>query len=257
MRFIPLFAAAFILSLAVPAFAQDAQTQDRQLQMQSAQKPDDQTEDVAPVPAVPAEPQAAAPITQTIAVGSVGSTATAGAPEVAAAEAYLNGIRTMKAHFVQTANDGKQVSGTFMMKRPGRLRFQYDPPVTDFIVADGTFIHYYDGQMKQGSSALISKSLADFFLRKNLKLSEDVEVSNIQRQDNLLLLTVVQAKKDLSGSLILAFTESPLTLRKWQVVDAQGAVTQVELSDVETGISLDNKLFDYYDPERKKGNLNK
>lgn len=205
----------------------------------------------------PAAPVPAITSSQSAAVGAAGSTATAGEAEIAAAEAYLNGIRTMKARFVQTANDGKQVTGAFMMKRPGRLRFQYDAPVTDFIVADGTFIHYYDGQMKQGSSALISKSLADFFLRKDLKLAGDVRVSDIQRQDNLLLLTIVQAKKDLSGSLVLAFTENPLTLKKWQVLDSQGGVTQIELSDVETGISLDNKMFDYYDPERKKGNLNK
>jgi outer membrane lipoprotein-sorting protein len=178
-------------------------------------------------------------------------------PEVTAVEAYLNGISTLRARFVQTANDGQQTSGTFMLKRPGRLRFEYDPPVKDFIVADGRFVHYYDGQMKQESSAPISRSLADFFLRENLKLSGGVSVSDIKREDGLLYMTLLQSKDPLAGSLTLMFGENPLELKKWRIVDAQGQVTNIELSGTKQGITLKDKLFHYYDPERKELFINK
>jgi outer membrane lipoprotein-sorting protein len=175
---------------------------------------------------------------------------------VQSVESYLNNIGTLRARFVQTANDGTQAGGDFLLKRPGRMRFQYDKPVTDFIVADGSMIYYYDGQMKQQSSAPISKSLADFFLRKNLNLSGDIRVSDIKRVKGLLNLTLVQAKDPLSGTLTLILSENPMELKAWRIVDAQGLVTTVSLSDTVTGQHLDNKYFHYYDPKHQESNLN-
>lgn len=178
-------------------------------------------------------------------------------PEVAAVQSYLNGLRTLKAKFIQTDNAGKQVGGTFLLKRPGRMSFTYDPPVKDFIVADGLFINYYDAQMKQGSRTLISKSLADFFLREKLTLSGDLSVSTVVRDGGMLLVTLVEKKEPKAGSLTLAFTETPtLELRKWRIVDPEGGTTEVELLNVQTGMKLDNDLFHYYDPERKNPKLN-
>jgi outer membrane lipoprotein-sorting protein len=171
-------------------------------------------------------------------------------PDVATIEAALNSVTSLRAHFVQTSQ-GKSAEGTFLLKRPGRMRFDYAPPVTDFIVADGMFVYYYDGQMKQQSNTLISKSLADFFLQKHLQLSGDISVSDIKRTGGMLAVTLLQTGHAEAGSLTLLFTENPLQLKKWQIIDAQDLVTEVELSDIETGIKLSNNLFHYYDPTRK------
>ncbi|MEZ0225508.1 MAG: outer membrane lipoprotein carrier protein LolA [Alphaproteobacteria bacterium] len=178
-------------------------------------------------------------------------------PVVRSVETYLNSLVTLKARFVQTANDGATASGDFMLKRPGRLRFQYDKPITDFIVADGMMIYYYDGQMKQQSSAPISKSLADFFLRKKLNLSGDIRVSDVKRKGGEVFLTLVQVKDPLSGSLTLVLNENPMELKEWRVVDAQGLTTRVALSGTVTGIKLSSKYFHYYDPEHGDGSFNR
>lgn len=181
----------------------------------------------------------------------------AASPEIEAVETYLNGITTLQARFVQTAQDGGKAAGVFMLKRPGRLRFEYDAPVTDFIVADGTLIYYYDGQMKQQRSTLITSSLADFFLRPNLKLSGDISVSGLRREGGLLHVTLVQASDKLAGSLTLMFHEKPMRLEKWRIVDAQGQTTDVALQAVRPGVSLNDRLFHYYDPLNKKSFINK
>lgn len=178
-------------------------------------------------------------------------------PEVKAVEAYLNGISTLKTDFVQTDNQGKQMAGVFLLKRPGRMRFDYQPPVTDFIVSDGLLVHYYDGQMKQESSMPIGRSLADFFLRKNLRLSGDISVSDVRRENGLLQMTLTQTRNPLAGSLTLILSEKPLQLKKWRVVDAQGLVTKIDLLNTQAGIKLSNSLFHYYDPARKESFLNK
>ncbi|MBU6475930.1 MAG: outer membrane lipoprotein carrier protein LolA, partial [Alphaproteobacteria bacterium] len=144
---------------------------------------------------------------------------------------YLNGLSTLKAHFVQTAADGKQLSGTFYLKRPGRMRITYDPPDKDLIVADGLFIHYYDSELQRTSSALISRSTADFFLRKHLDLSGgDIIVSAAAAEGDTLTVTVEQAKNPLAGSLTLTLGQAPLRLLSWRVVDAEGLTTTVALS---------------------------
>lgn len=178
-------------------------------------------------------------------------------PLLQAVESYLNGITTLRARFVQTANDGSQASGDFLLKRPGRMRFQYDAPVTDFIVADGSMVYYYDGKMKQQSSAPISKTLADFFLRRNLNLSGDIRVSDVKRDKGLVYVTLVQAKDPLSGSMTLILSENPMALKEWRIVDNQGLVTTVALSDTILGLKLDNKYFHYYDPAHQQANYNK
>lgn len=176
--------------------------------------------------------------------------------EVAAVEQYLNTLHTLKGNFVQTDGMGRAATGRFYLKRPGRLRFEYDPPLADFIVADGTFIYYYDGEMKQQSNAPIGQSLADFFLRKTIALSGDLVASDVRRENGSIELTLAQAKDPAAGSLTLRLAEKPMELRGWRIVDAQGAVTDISLTGVESGIKLDSDLFRYYDPEKKKGKFN-
>ena len=174
------------------------------------------------------------------------------AADIAKAETYFKGLTTAKSRFIQTAPDGKQTRGNFYLSRPGKLRFEYDAPLKDFVVADGLFIYFYDDQVKQQSNAPISQTLADFLLRKNLKLSGDLKVSKIMRDGGLLQMTIVQAAEPNAGSLTLGFQESPtFQLKKWQVRDATGNITEIELFNIETGMNLPSKLFVYLDPNKK------
>lgn len=169
-------------------------------------------------------------------------------PSVLQAETYLRALGTAKARFLQTAPDGAQLTGTFYLSRPGKLRFEYDPPVKDFVVADGIFIYFYDSQMGEQSNAPIGQTLADFLLQGDLRLSGDVTVTDVRRGDGLLQVTMTQTADPSAGSLVLGFGENPLALKKWRVIDAAGAVTEIELFQLETGMELDGGLFVYRDP---------
>lgn len=173
-------------------------------------------------------------------------------PHIAGAEAYLNNLKTAKARFLLTAADGTQQIGTFYLNRPGKLRFEYDPPLKDFIVADGMLIYFYDAQMGEQSNAPIGQTMADFLLRKNIRLGGDVNVERVMRGGNLLQITLAQKTDPGAGSLTLGFTENPLQLKKWRIVDAQGATVEVELFQMQTGIKLDSKLFVYHAPQGVK-----
>lgn len=170
------------------------------------------------------------------------------AADIQRAENYLNTLKTARARFVQTTHDGTQLVGTFYISRPGKLRFQYDPPLEDFVVADGFFIYFYDAELKEQTNAPIGQTLADFFLRSSLKFSGDITVKNVKRAGGLVQIEVIQSVDPGAGTLTLAFTEDPYELKKWRIVDAQGIITEVELFYVEKGLDFPKDLFVYKDP---------
>jgi outer membrane lipoprotein-sorting protein len=171
-----------------------------------------------------------------------------------AAEDYLNSLKAARARFVQTTHDGTQLVGTFYLQRPGKLRFEYDPPVEDFVVADGTFIYFYDAELQEQSNAPIGQTLADFILRPKLELSGNLKVKSLKRSGDLLQIEVVQTSDPDAGKLILGFKEDPMTLKKWRVIDAQGLITEVELFYLKTDIKHPSGLFTYKNPKPKKLN---
>lgn len=203
-------------------------------------------------PAPEAKKQESASTTQEIAKGSEDFKTLS-----KAAESYLQKLATARARFVQTTHDGTQLVGTFFLERPGKLRFEYDPPIEDFVVADGFFIYFYDAELGEQTNAPIGQTLADFFLRKNLKLKDDITVSQIRRGGNYLQVTLTQTADPDAGSLTLGFKEdNGLELSKWRIVDAQGLITEVELFYLKTGITHPAGLFAYADPGKSR-KLNK
>lgn len=173
-------------------------------------------------------------------------------PSVQEAQDYLRGLTTAQARFLQTTPDGSQFLGTFYLDRPGKLRFEYDDPVDDFVVADGLFIYFYDAQLGEQTNAPVGQTLANFLLRPDLRMEGDISVTDVRRGGGLLQVTLTQTEDPEAGSLTLGFEEAPLKLKKWRVIDATGAITEVELFKLETGVKLDSDLFVYADPKKSQ-----
>lgn len=174
----------------------------------------------------------------------------ASADDIARAEKYLQNLKTAQARFVQTTHDGTQLVGTFYLNRPGKLRFEYDPPIENFVVADGLFIYFYDAELEEQTNAPIKTTLANFFLRKKFSLSGDLTVKDAKYAAGLLQITAVQADEPQGGAITFAFSDKPLALKKWRVTDAQGKITEIELFHLKSGVDLDKKLFRFVDPNK-------
>jgi len=179
-----------------------------------------------------------------------GSSPQATAPEIIKAEAYLNALKHLKARFVMTANDGTELRGTFYLNRPGKLRFNFDPPVKDFIVADGRFIYFYDDALGEQSNAPIGTTLADFLLRDRIALSGDVQVDRIMHAAGLVQISLTQKDDPGAGQLILGFDEESFALQKWRVIDSLGNITEVALLDVDFDPVFEDGLFYYLKPKK-------
>jgi outer membrane lipoprotein-sorting protein len=159
--------------------------------------------------------------------------------------AYLNGIRTMTATFQQIANNGGASGGQLWVSRPGRMRFEYNPPHPIVLLADATSVYYWDKELNQTSKYELRETPAWFFLRDPISFGADVIVTQFQHSGGIIRVTVVESARPDAGSLTLVFTENPLLLRQWTVVDQQGKTTHVTLSNLQFGMALDPRLFQY------------
>jgi outer membrane lipoprotein-sorting protein len=184
------------------------------------------------------------------AVLAQGQTAAAGQQaDLGRIEAYLNGITTAAADFTQTAPNGAMSRGALMISRPGRLRFDYSDPKGDLIVADGDYIIYWDAKLQQMSDAPISSIPgAKFFLQPHISLSQGVRVTRFEHAAGMIRVTLVQADDPDAGALTVVLADQPLALKSWTVVDGQGQRTEVALSDLRLGASVDPALFHFKEP---------
>jgi len=175
--------------------------------------------------------------------------ATASAEDLAQIEGYLNGLRTLRADFVQIAPDGGTATGTFYYARPDKMRLDYDPPSDLLIIANGWKLVYEDRRLEQISQLFTSQTPLGFLLDDEIRLrGGDVTVTSLERRGGELRLAVVQTDEPAEGSITLVFAEQPFELRRWTIVDAQGYATHVVLEGIETDVALDQELFVFRDP---------
>jgi outer membrane lipoprotein-sorting protein len=161
--------------------------------------------------------------------------------------AYLGSIRTMYAKFRQVASGGGIATGQLWMARPGRMRFEYDPPNQILLLADIFYVYYIDKELVQMSKVGLKSTPAWLLLRDPITFG-DLIVTRFERGANTIRLTVVEKAEPDNGSLTMVFSDNPLALRQWSIVDQQRKTTTVSLYDERFGMALDPKLFVYQDP---------
>ncbi len=163
------------------------------------------------------------------------------------AQHYLNQIKTLHARFVQVSSNGAYAQGEVYVRRPGRMRFEYDPPHPVLMIADGTTLLYYDKELKQSTFIPLWETPLWFLIRKKVDLTGNIEVSAVERAAGVIRITVREKQAGAAGAVTLVFSDEPLALRQWAVTDAQGITPEVTLLDAEYGGKVPDKVFDYSD----------
>ncbi len=169
--------------------------------------------------------------------------------DIARVEAYLNGVHTLKARFEQIAPNGGTSGGVAWLQRPGRMRFQYDPPSPFLLVAGHGLLVFNDSKLGQTSNVPLTRTPLGLLLQDNLKLSGDITVTQVVRYPGQLQVTLLRTASPAEGSLTLVFADAPLVLRSWVVLDAQRQQTRVSLIDPQLGGQFDQALFTFIDPK--------
>lgn len=166
----------------------------------------------------------------------------------------LRGISTMRAAFTQTDRNGQTVKGTLTLKRPGRIRFEYDKSVNMLLVSNGKSLTMIDYEVNQVQRWPISNSP----LGALLDPSRDVKrYGKLLQTGNpeVISVEVKDPKKPEYGTITLVFVRNAsapggLELNSWVALDAQNKRTTVRLSNHAYGIAVPDSTFTYRDPRR-------
>jgi len=156
--------------------------------------------------------------------------------------AYLNGIAHMQGKFLQVNPQGQVAEGTFYLERPGRLRFEYEPPAELLVVADGNWVAVQE-DFGGAQRYPIGSTPLSLMLKSDVDLARDAEILSIDRTGQELIVTVADKSGEAPGTLTMLFSTPKLDLRQWVVRDAQGLETSVALIDVTRGVKADAALF--------------
>jgi outer membrane lipoprotein-sorting protein len=160
-------------------------------------------------------------------------------------QAYLNGLTAITANFLQVAADGSTRTGKAWLQRPGKMRFEYDAPDPQLLVAGFGLLVYHDPDLAQTTNIPLSSTPLGILLASHVTLAGDVTVTNVARQPGEDSITLIRTGKANQGSLTLVFGTGPLELRQWVVTDAQQRQTRVSLYDIAPGGPFPDSLFTY------------
>jgi outer membrane lipoprotein-sorting protein len=186
-----------------------------------------------------------------------GSAAFAAAPvPLAQVSQHLRAVTTMTADFAQTDRAGKVLTGTLTLKRPGRIRFQYEKGVPLLVVGDGKALIMIDYSVKQVSRWPIGNSPLSVLLDPSKDLSRFARV--VPGNDGgPLLVEGRDPKHPEFGTITLAFARvagapGGLELLGWPVLDAQNNRSSVRLSNQRFNVPVSDQMFRWNDPRPRQ-----
>ena len=158
-------------------------------------------------------------------------------------EIYLNQIDSISSEFIQSSSEGFQESGKILILKPGKLRIEYKKKNKLLIVADGTWLHFFDTELNEIQSIIIEKSPAWILLKKNINLKNDFNIKKLEKKSGKITLTIVDKHFENIEKIELIFSANPIGLKKWIVTDYQEVETTIALLNIKKKKRFNPKNF--------------
>lgn len=145
---------------------------------------------------------------------------------------------------MQDNPDGTSVTGTFYMKKPGKMRFEYDAPSDSLMVADGRTLAIFDAKSNVSPQRYPQRRTPLSLLSAdNIDVTSSVFVRRIEEAGSRAFVTMFDPEKPRNGQMVMIFNINPMQLSEWILTDKSGLETHVVLTDLQTGIDLRNRIF--------------
>lgn len=166
---------------------------------------------------------------------------------------YLDGLQTARAAFTQINADGTLSTGTLYINRPGRVRFEYDPPESSLVMAMGGQVAVFDPKSNQPPTQYPLRSTPlSIILAEDVDLTRARMVTGHDGDGTTTTVTAQDPDRPGNGSIRLVFTADPIELRQWVVTDSGGGQTTVVLSEMKTGVQLPHGIFNIVEETRRR-----
>jgi len=157
---------------------------------------------------------------------------------------YLSGVQQLVGDFVQIGPDGRRTEGKFYIQKPGRVRFEYNPPSPIDVIADGQSVVVRDRKLATQDLYPLSQTPLRFLLSDRIDLLRDTNVVGVSADDTFVTV-VIEEKQALVGThrLMIMFGAKDFQLKQWTVTDPQGFDTTVAVSNLDSSKRPDPSMF--------------
>jgi outer membrane lipoprotein-sorting protein len=157
---------------------------------------------------------------------------------------YLSGVRQLHGKFVQVGPDGGKSEGEFFLQKPGKIRFDYNPPSPIELIADGSSVVVRDRKLATQDLYPLSQTPLRFLLADRIDLLRDTNLVGVYA-DDVFVTVVIEESQILGGThrVMLMFGAQDQQLRQWTVTDPQGYDTTVAVYNLDSKIQPDPNMF--------------
>jgi outer membrane lipoprotein-sorting protein len=164
--------------------------------------------------------------------------------QAAKVSAYLSSLSTLVGNFVQVGPDGSKTKGDFYIQKPGKVRFEYEPPTPIAMIADGSSLAVRDRKLATQDIYPLSQTPLRYLLSDRIDLMKDTNVVAVTA-DDLYISVTIEEKNALVGTsrLMLMIGAKDNQLKQWTVTDPQGYDTTVAIYNLDTTKKPDPGLF--------------
>jgi outer membrane lipoprotein-sorting protein len=167
---------------------------------------------------------------------------------------HFSNVGTMTGEFVQFGPRGEQTGGKFYIQRPGKIRFNYEPPSGFRVISDGKSVVIDNTKLNTMDLYPLSKTPLKLLLDERIDLSGK-RVKSVREEEDLTTIQLADRQFFGNSTITMMFDAKSYDLRQWTITDAQGKDTTVMIFNVQQGVKIDPALFkvDY----KRNYNLNK
>ena len=175
---------------------------------------------------------------------------------LASVQAHLKSTSSMTADFVQTDRNGQKLSGKLTLKRPGKIRFQYQKGVPLLIVGDGSSLTMIDYEVRQVQRWPVKNSPLGALLDPDRDLTKYAKVLPTG-SDEVVSVEVKDPKRPEYGTITMVFIRDGsapggVRLRGWVALDSQNNRTRIDLSNQKFNVAVADSAFKWTDPRPKQ-----
>lgn len=172
-----------------------------------------------------------------------------------AVSSYFNTMTTAEAAFIQSNDDGSQSTGRMYIKRPGRIRFEYDPPNLALVMVGGGQVAVFDPKANAEPVRFpLRHTPLSLVLERTVDLARRDMVMAHTNDGPRTIITLQDPDRAEYGYIQLVFTDDPMQLRQWIVDDNSGNKTQIALSDWTQDQKMPSILFNIQAEMQKRAN---
>jgi outer membrane lipoprotein-sorting protein len=157
---------------------------------------------------------------------------------------YLRGLSSAMGRFTQTDAGGRVSTGTFYLRRPGRARFEYDPPSGLVVASNGFRVAVQNRRLGTLDAYPLAATPLGVLLSRDIRIDNGVEIGAVKRRPGGFSILARPASKKNEGQIALEFRDAPIALAGWTITNPQGGVTRVALTDFGPSKSMPNAFFE-------------